>query len=198
MSQYRDHQDAARYRIDALEAKLAEQQAQLEAHGAALSDREAEIAGLRRDLMAAGMGRPALVARATAAWVSRMVAGAFTFCALSGGIGFLMMGRRAVAVEQAYAAPALTLADPAPLPAYAEPPPAPPNPADRPTIVAGVPAQGPPEEEALRRQLEPRVWSGKGSVGDIKMLKAICSHLGDHACRDRAAAMLKNKLAETR
>ena len=27
----------------------------------------------------------------------------------------------------------------------------------------------------------------------MKMLKAICSHMGDHACRNRAAAMIKAK-----
>ena len=45
-----------------------------------------------------------------------------------------------------------------------------------------------------RKQLEPKVWGGRGSVDDIRMLKAICSHMGDHACRNRAAEMLKKKL----
>jgi pSer/pThr/pTyr-binding forkhead associated (FHA) protein len=68
--------------------------------------------------------------------------------------------------------------------------------ADAPTVVTALPQQGPPNEEQLRRQLEPKVWGGRGSVEEIKMLKAICSHLGDHACRNRASEMLKKKLGD--
>ena len=46
----------------------------------------------------------------------------------------------------------------------------------------------------MRKSLEPKVWSGKASMTEIRMLKAICSHMGDRACRDRAAQMLKQKL----
>jgi hypothetical protein len=60
-------------------------------------------------------------------------------------------------------------------------------------ITPNAPA-GPPDEEALRRQLEPKVYGGRASVDEIRMLKAICSHLGNRQCRDRAAAMLKKKL----
>lgn len=56
-----------------------------------------------------------------------------------------------------------------------------------------VAASGPPNEEQIRRQIEPRVWGGKGSIDDIRMLKAICSHMGDQVCRVRAAEMLKKK-----
>lgn len=61
------------------------------------------------------------------------------------------------------------------------------------TVVAPLPAQGPPDEDAMRKQLEPKVWSGKASESEIKMLRAICSHLGNRSCRDRASAMLKKK-----
>jgi len=61
------------------------------------------------------------------------------------------------------------------------------------TVVAPLPAQGPPNEEQMRRSLEPRVWGGRASVDEIRMLKAICSHMGDHACRNRAAEMLRKK-----
>lgn len=50
---------------------------------------------------------------------------------------------------------------------------------------------GPPDEAAMRRQLEGKVWGGKGSLEDVRLLKAICSHMGDRACRDRAGALLK-------
>ncbi len=52
------------------------------------------------------------------------------------------------------------------------------------------------DEAAIRRGLESKVWGGKASLDEIRMLKAICSHMGDRACRDRAAAMLKQKLDE--
>jgi hypothetical protein len=52
------------------------------------------------------------------------------------------------------------------------------------------------DEAAIRRGLEGKVWSGKATVDEIRMLKAICSHMGDRACRDRASAMLKQKLEE--
>jgi pSer/pThr/pTyr-binding forkhead associated (FHA) protein len=63
-----------------------------------------------------------------------------------------------------------------------------------PVVVTPPPAPGAPDEAAIRKSLEPKVWAGKGTLNDIKMLKAICSHMGDRACRDRAGAMLKAKM----
>jgi ABC transport system ATP-binding/permease protein len=66
-----------------------------------------------------------------------------------------------------------------------------------PTVVNAPPAGPAPElnsEAQMRKQLEPRVWGGRASVEDIRMLKAICGHMGDHACRSRASEMLKKKL----
>jgi pSer/pThr/pTyr-binding forkhead associated (FHA) protein len=51
-------------------------------------------------------------------------------------------------------------------------------------------------EDAQRKALEPKVFGGRGTIDDIKMLKAICSHLGNRDCRDRAAALLKKKLEQ--
>jgi hypothetical protein len=60
---------------------------------------------------------------------------------------------------------------------------------------AGSPAPGgPPNDyDQQRKRLEPKVWAGRGTEEDILLLKAICSHMGDRACRDRANAMLKKK-----
>lgn len=66
---------------------------------------------------------------------------------------------------------------------------APPKTADTPPAPAG----GPPDEAAMRRSLEPKVWGGRASLEEIRLLKAICSHMGDRACRDRANQMLKQK-----
>ncbi|HVY44611.1 MAG TPA: FHA domain-containing protein [Minicystis sp.] len=65
--------------------------------------------------------------------------------------------------------------DPAPVPTPAQPP------------------LDPNSEEAQMKALMPRVFSGRASENEIKMLKALCAHLGNHDCRDRAAAMLKKK-----
>ncbi|EYF06053.1 FHA domain-containing protein [Chondromyces apiculatus] len=67
-----------------------------------------------------------------------------------------------------------------------------------PTKIVDPPAANVPEMSgyaAQRKSLEPKVWGGRASVEEIKMLRAICNHMGDKACRDRAGAMLKQKEA---
>jgi pSer/pThr/pTyr-binding forkhead associated (FHA) protein len=71
------------------------------------------------------------------------------------------------------------------------------------TSKSGQPTVAPPatnpsgiDEAAIRRGLEPKVWGGRASLEEMRMLKAICSHMGDRACRDRAGAMIKAKLDE--
>jgi hypothetical protein len=51
-------------------------------------------------------------------------------------------------------------------------------------------APPPPDEDQIRRSIEARVSRGRASTDDIRMLKAICAHGGDRACRDRAQALL--------
>lgn len=46
-------------------------------------------------------------------------------------------------------------------------------------------------EDKMRKQLEGKVFSGKGTPEEIKMLRAICKHQGDAACAARAGGMLK-------
>jgi hypothetical protein len=55
------------------------------------------------------------------------------------------------------------------------------------------PQPGTIDEAAIRKGIEGKVWSGKASVDEIKMLIAICRHQKDMACKDRAAQMLKQK-----
>jgi hypothetical protein len=50
--------------------------------------------------------------------------------------------------------------------------------------------QGRDGEAKARAQLEPRVWSGRASPEEIRMLRAICKHMGDRACIERASALL--------
>jgi hypothetical protein len=53
--------------------------------------------------------------------------------------------------------------------------------------------QGRDGEAKARAALEPRVFGGRASADEIRMLKAICKHQGDRACSDRAAALLANQ-----
>ena len=53
---------------------------------------------------------------------------------------------------------------------------------------------GLPAEDAQRKQLEPKVYGGYATIDEIRLLKAICSHLSNRECRDRAGAILKKKL----
>jgi hypothetical protein len=184
MSQYRDDRDAARHRIEALEAKLAERDAALAAQGAALADREAEVVRLRRELERVGTtvspGRPR---PPSSAWTGPVVGAAVGLSTLAAILGAVVMRKAPPSVivvstpGSLAPAPALDLA---------------PSPSPDPSVggVADEPKGGLLDEEAMRRQLEPKVWSGRASLDEIKMLKAICSHMGDHSCRNRAAAQL--------
>jgi pSer/pThr/pTyr-binding forkhead associated (FHA) protein len=53
--------------------------------------------------------------------------------------------------------------------------------------------QGREGEAKARAALEPRVFGGRASPDEIRMLKAICKHQGDRACSERAAALLANQ-----
>lgn len=50
-------------------------------------------------------------------------------------------------------------------------------------------------EAKARKALEPRVWSGRATVDEVRMLKAICRHQKDAACVARANAILAQMTA---
>lgn len=58
---------------------------------------------------------------------------------------------------------------------------------------AGQATKGRDGEERARRMLEPRVWAGKATIDEIKLLRAICRHQHDSACVSRCTALLKQK-----
>jgi uncharacterized coiled-coil protein SlyX len=92
MSQYRDDRDAARHRIEALEAKLADRDAELAAQGDALADREAEIVRLRRELWRVGTTvAPGRLMPASSAWTGRVVGAAVGLSALAAILGAMVM-----------------------------------------------------------------------------------------------------------
>jgi hypothetical protein len=46
-------------------------------------------------------------------------------------------------------------------------------------------------EKAMQRRLEGRLASGQATVEELRMLKAICQHQGDAACKGKAQAALR-------
>ncbi|MFT3770057.1 MAG: hypothetical protein QM820_31905 [Minicystis sp.] len=180
MSQYRTDRDAARQRIADLEAKLAEREAALSAQDVAVAERDAEIARLRHQLILSGIlghrHRPV-----HAAWTTRMVVLALGLAATALGVGVLAVRTPRQVVVEVVSAPTQEpfFADPAPR-SYAPPPP--------PAVTDEPPA---PIDASLALKLEPKVWAGRASVEEIRLLERICAQQGDTACRDRCAAMLK-------
>ncbi|WP_437671443.1 FHA domain-containing protein [Sorangium sp. So ce131] len=79
---------------------------------------------------------------------------------------------------------------------FSPPTPAPPPPPPKPTETGAAPSSSAPSPldassyPAQRKQLEPKVWGGKATASEIKLLRAICIHQGDASCRDRASAAL--------
>jgi ABC transport system ATP-binding/permease protein len=57
---------------------------------------------------------------------------------------------------------------------------------------ADLALEGRDGEARARAQLEPKVWNGRATPEEIRMLRAICKHMGDRPCSDRAAALLAN------
>jgi serine/threonine protein kinase len=55
---------------------------------------------------------------------------------------------------------------------------------------------GPPDEAAMRRSLEPKVWNGNATIEEMRLLKAICQHMGDMQCRNRVNALIQQKQQE--
>jgi hypothetical protein len=55
---------------------------------------------------------------------------------------------------------------------------------------ADLALEGRDGEARARAQLEPKVWNGRATPEEIRMLRAICKHMGDRPCSDRAAALL--------
>ena len=47
----------------------------------------------------------------------------------------------------------------------------------------------------MRRALEPKVWNGNATLDEMRLLKAICTHMGNQQCRNRVSAMIAQKQA---
>jgi pSer/pThr/pTyr-binding forkhead associated (FHA) protein len=86
-----------------------------------------------------------------------------------------------------WSTPAATPSKSRAAPATAAPPPEPPVKASE------LALQGPEGEAKARAQIEAKVASGRASVEELKMLRAICQHAGDRVCRDRASELLRQQ-----
>jgi hypothetical protein len=188
MSQYRDDRDAARLRIEALEARLAEREDELARAGSALAARDDEILRLQRELELAGGGGPRRLRSVNAAWASRLV-GAAT------GVAVFVLGAGVVLVRGAAPPPVPVAAAPVPeRPIHADPvdfhfadrPEEAPRPAVAPHEAA--PSTVPAGEQAIVRQVAPRVWGGRAARDEARFRKSLCY---DEDCREQAREALE-------
>jgi hypothetical protein len=169
---YRDDQEAARHRLESLEEKLAERDAELEQHKDEIAERDREIARLARELRTAGTARIVAPRRNSAARF--VVAGAMSSAVIAGMIGFLSV-HRAATREVTFAdfpPPTMPLAAPrtdseTPTLMLADP---------LPDAVLGAEAQLGEREQA--RQLLDKVVSGTYSREELQRLSQLCKRLG--------------------
>ena len=165
MSKYRDDRGAARLRIEALEARLAERETELRRCGVELAARDEEIVRLQRGLSLAGGLGPRHMRSVDAAWASRIVGAAVGLALVTAGAGVILVRSSASPVP-----PTVVIVE---APIHADP------------LVTGPvdwsgAAEGAGEGESaehhavarvaaepvkveIPRQSEPRVWGGRPS-----------------------------------
>jgi hypothetical protein len=194
MSQYRDDRDAARRRIEALEARLADRDAELTRRGAALAERDEEIVRLQRELELAGGLGPRHMRSVSAAWASRIVGAATGLAIVAAGAGIILVRSSVSAVPPGETLDERAAAQAALAPIHADPLVGTPVDWAMDTPEATVPAATGGVAE-IRRRLEPRVWGGRASQDEIRMLNAICTGESDQACRERSRMALERARA---
>jgi len=193
MSQYRDDRDAARLRIEALEARVADREVELARRAAALGAQDEEILRLQRELELAGGLGARHMRSVSAAWASRIVGAATGLAVVVAGAGVMMVRSSASASPQ-----------PAPVALAFEQEPIHADPlvsggvdwASQPTVEAtatSTVAVAAPASGEVQRQVEARVWGGRAAADERRMRKGICAPQGDGACRDRARAELERQ-----
>jgi hypothetical protein len=186
MSQYRDDLDAARRRIEALETRVAEGDAELARRATALVAREEEILRLQRELELAGGLGPRHMRSVSAAWASRIVGAATGLAVVVAGAGVVLVRSSAAASSQGTGETPEALAFEQP-PIHADPLVshavdwASQETVETPSAVP-VPANG-----EVPRQMDGRVWGGRPAADESRMRKGICAERGDPACRPSRA-----------
>jgi hypothetical protein len=175
---YRDDRRAARLRIEALEARLAEREAELARSAAALAARDQQILRLQMGL---GPRHPRSV---DAAWATRLVGLSASFTLAAAATGMMLLRPAPTS-----GVPPMVVVE-API-------------QGDPIVVGGLAwdpldLQGPASTTAsnssktveVPRQIAQRVWGGRPAADDRRMRHEICSD-GDPVCRERARAALE-------
>jgi hypothetical protein len=174
---YRDDQEAARHRLESLEEKLAERDAELEQHKHEIADRDREISRLAHELRGAGTARIVMSRRNSGARF--MVAGAMSAALVAGLLGF-------VSVHRTTMAPAVTFAE---LPPPMMPLAAPRLDVPRPALTLADPIAKAPdpsvsdEERAEASRLIAKVASGNYSAEELRRASQLCQRLGKNCGR---------------
>lgn len=202
MSQYRDDLDAARRRIEALETRVAEGDAELARRAATLVAREEEILRLQRELELAGGLGPRHMRSVSAAWASRIVGVATGLAVVVAGAGVVLVRSSTAASAQATCEMPEAVAFEQP-PIHADPLVSravdwasqetveTPSAAAVPVTLGGT--AGPPANGEVPRQVDARVWGGRPAADESRMRKGICAERGDPACRERARVELSRQ-----
>jgi hypothetical protein len=197
MSSYRDDHNAAVLRINTLEAKLREQEAALLAREAEIAERDAEIARLKE--AAPGEKPPLPFSSATAPRAAATLFGlGLGVLFIAGAAGYFRMSGRshcgfdrhrrnskpvAPMVIQAPAAVHRSQAPEVHI-QFMDPP-------AQAVEEAKDEADAFFEDVEARAELEEKVFEGNATAKEIRLLKKICTRIGDVDCRERADAMLK-------
>jgi hypothetical protein len=179
---YRDDRRAARLRIEALEARLAEREADLARAAAALAARDEEI----ERLQSLGGASPRHLRSMDAAWATRLVGLSVSFTLAAAAAG-MMLARSSPVVPPVVVVQAPMYGDPLVAGAidWEAPIPAPP-PASRPAASGGANQ----DRAEVPRQMQPRVWGGRPAADDRRMRHEVCPD-GDAVCRERARVDLE-------
>jgi hypothetical protein len=197
MSSYRDDHNAAVLRINTLEAKLRECEAALVAREAEIAERDAEIARLKEPSPSEKPPLPFSSATAPRAAATLFGLGLGVLF-IAGAVGYFRVAGRShcgFGRHQRHSRPVAPMVIQAPAAVHRS---------QAPEVhiqFMDPPAQAAEEakDEAdaffedveARADLEAKVFEGNATAKEIRLLKRICTRIGDVDCRERAEEMLK-------
>lgn len=197
MSSYRDDHNAAVLRINTLEAKLRERDATLAALEAEIAERDAEIARLKD--ASPGERPPLPFSSATAPRAAATLFGlGLGVLFIASAVGYFRVSGRSHCGfnrHQRYSkpVPSMVIPDPAAVHRsrapeiqiqFMEPP-------DQAAEEAKEGSDAFFEDVETHADLEAKLFEGTATRAEMRLLKKICTRIGDVDCRERAEAMLK-------
>jgi TonB family protein len=170
MSQYRDELEAARHRIETLEAKLREREASLDARDAELAEHRAEVDRLRRSSAGSDNGRIGAVSGGRVALVLTIGAAAAVFAA---GVAFVLARQEAAEdpgdVAEAPPPVGMVPLEPDVPPKAFEPPAPPPAVTAEPSSVAVLRAAFDASRPEVRRCYEGELTKRPNASGTVRV-----------------------------